>query len=162
LTERGELVETFGRVLHAHLPGAIAQRAITTAAKLLQWPEDRIDLRYANDSPGPGSAILLGTRHANVCEISTGIAQMGKSAEAVGTAAAKGLRGYLASPAPVGVHLADQLLLPLALADGGLFHTVSITGHTRTNMTLIRQFLPSAGFAVEDLGRGTKAIQITN
>ena len=160
LIERGEAVETFGRVLHAHLSGEIARREIATAAKLLQWPEDRIDLRYANDSLGPGSAILLGSRHANVCEISAGIAQMGKSAETVATAAAKGLRGYLASTAPVGAHLADQLLLPMALAGGGLFHTLSITDHTRTNMALIEQFLPEMRFTVKEAERGVKVVSV--
>jgi RNA 3'-terminal phosphate cyclase (ATP) len=158
LTDCGEPVATFGRVLHAHLPGEIAKREIVTASKILEWPENHIDLRYANDSTGPGNAILLGARFANLCEISTGIAQLGKSAEAVATGAAKGLRGYLASTAPVGVHLADQLLLPMALAGGGVFHTLSITDHTRTNMALIEQFLP-VKFSVEEVGPGVKAVR---
>jgi RNA 3'-terminal phosphate cyclase (ATP) len=158
LTERGEPVETFGRVLHAHLPGEIAQREILTASKILEWPENQIDLRYTNDSAGPGNAILLGARFANVCEISSGIAQLGKSAEAVATGAAKGLRGYLASTAPVGAHLADQLLLPMALAGGGVFHTLSITDHTRTNMALIEQFLP-VKFSAEEIGPGVRAVR---
>jgi RNA 3'-terminal phosphate cyclase (ATP) len=112
------------------------------AAKVLEWPADRIELRYATDSTGPGNAILLGACFANVCEISTGIAQMGKSAESVAHGAAKGLRSYLASDAPAGVHLADQLLLPMALASGGVFRTVAISNHTRTNIALIEQFLP--------------------
>jgi RNA 3'-terminal phosphate cyclase (ATP) len=140
LTERGESVETFGRVLHAHLSGEIAKREIVTASKILEWPENHIDLHYANDSTGPGNAILLGARFANVCEISTGIAQLGKSAEAVATGAAKGLRGYLASSAPVGVHLADQLQLPMALAGGG------------------EQFLP-VKFSVEEIAPGVRAVR---
>jgi RNA 3'-terminal phosphate cyclase (ATP) len=111
----------------------------------------------ARESTGPGNAILLGARFAKVCEISTGIAQMGKSAEAVATSAAKGLRGYLASMAPVGVHLADQLLLPMALAGGGVFHTLSITDHTRTNMALIEQFLP-VKFSAEEIAPGVKEV----
>jgi RNA 3'-terminal phosphate cyclase (ATP) len=157
LTERGEPVETFGLVLHAHLPGEIAKREIVTASKILEWPENHIGLRYANDSAGPGNALLLGARFANVCEISSGIAQLGKSAEAVATGAAKGLRGYLASTAPVGAHLADQLLLSMALAGGGVFHTLSITDHTRTNMALIEQFLP-VKFGVEEMGSGIKEV----
>lgn len=159
LTERGELVETFGRVLHSHLPGEIAEREITTASKLLEWPANLIALRYAHDSIGPGNAILLGARFAKVCEITTGIAQMGKSAEAVATGAAKSLRGYLASSAPVGAHLADQLLLPMALAGGGLLHTISITDHSRTNMALIEQFLP-VKFSVKELDGGVKAVTV--
>ena len=157
LTERGESVETFGRVLHAHLPGEIAQREIVTASKILDWPENHIDLRYANDSTGPGNAILLGARFAKACEISTGIAQLGKSAESVAIGAAKGLCRYLASAAPVGAHLADQLLLPMALAGDGVFHTLSITDHTSTNMALIERFLP-VQFNVEEKDRGIRVV----
>ncbi len=158
LIERGDAVETFGRVLHAHLPRDIAEREIATASHLLGWEPGQIDLRYANDSTGPGNTILLGARFANVCEISSGIAQQGKSAEAVATGAAKGLRSYLASSAPVGAHLADQLLLPMALAGSGVFHTLSITDHTRTNIALIEQFLP-VRFTVEELELGVKQIR---
>ncbi len=157
LTERGAPVETFGRVLHAHLHRDIADREIAAASAVLKWQPDQIELRHATDSVGPGNAILLGARFANVCEITSGIAQMGKSAEAVATGAAKSLRGYLASTAPVGAHLADQLLLPMALAGGGVFHTLTITDHTETNMALIEQFLPRR-FAVEEVAPGVKAV----
>lgn len=157
LTERGEAVEFFGRVLHAHLHREIAEREIATATELLQWPADYVQLRYANDSSGPGNVLMLGARYANVCEISSGVAQMGKTAESVATGTAKGLRSYLASTAPVGVHLADQLLLPMALAGGGVFHTLAITNHTRTNIALIEQFLP-VRFTVEELVAGVKAV----
>lgn len=160
LTERGEHLESFASVLHAHLPGEIAKREITTAQHILDWPVEHFTLRYANDSAGPGNAILLGVRFSNVCEITSGVAQMGKSAEAVATGAAKGLRGYLASSAPVGAHLADQLLLPMALAGGGLFHTLSITDHSRTNMELIERFLP-VRFETAEMGHGVKSISCT-
>lgn len=159
LTERGGAGACFGLVRHAHLNRDIVDREISTAAAILQWPVHQIDFRSAPESIGPGNAIMLGVQYENVCEISTGIAQLGKSAEAVATGAAKGLRGYLASTAPVGVHLADQLLLPMALAGGGVFHTLSITDHTRTNMALIEQFLP-VKFAVEEIGPGVKAVRL--
>lgn len=161
LRERGDLQSLRGRVLHAHLGREIAEREIASTLKTLEWTEDQIDLRYANDSAGPGNAILLGAHFEQVSEISTGIAQMGKSAEAVATGAARGLRSYLASSAPVGVHLADQLLLPMALAGEGVFHTLAISDHTRTNMDLIQRFLP-VRFAVEDLATGVKAVSVTD
>jgi RNA 3'-terminal phosphate cyclase (ATP) len=37
--------------------------------------------------------------------------------------------------------LADQLLLPMALAGRGMFRTLSPTRHTRTNIEVIAQFL---------------------
>ena len=154
LTERGEELGLFGMVLNAHLPRSIVEREIAAANGVLRLP---IEATEAADSAGPGNAIMLGARFANVCEITTGIAQMGRSAEAVATGAAKSLRGYLASSAPVGAHLADQLLLPMALAGGGMFHTLSITEHTRTNMALIEQFLP-VKFGVKELDAGVKAV----
>lgn len=159
LLERGGLQETFGRVLHAHLHRDIAQREISVAAQVLGWPEDKIELRYANDSAGPGNALLLGARFANVSEISTGIAQMGKSAESVATGAAKGLKSYLASAAAVGVHLADQLLLPIALAGAGEFVTLAISNHVQTNMALTEKFLP-VQFAVTEDGPGGKRVTV--
>lgn len=159
LLERGESQGCFGRVLHAHLGRDIAEREITAASRILEWEAGKLELRYANDSAGPGNAILLGAAFANVCEISSGIAQMGKSAESVATSAAKGLRSYLASSAPVGVHLADQLLLPMALAGGGVFRTLAISDHTETNMTLIEKFL-AVRFEVQELEMGVKEISL--
>ena len=51
------------------------------------------------------------------------------------------MRNYLSSRALVGEHLADQLLIPLALAGGGSFTTGALSLHTRTNIETIRQFL---------------------
>jgi RNA 3'-terminal phosphate cyclase (ATP) len=42
----------------------------------------------------------------------------------------------------VGEHLADQLLLPFALAGGGSFSAVNVNMHAKTNMEVIRQFVP--------------------
>ena len=53
----------------------------------------------------------------------------------------KEVREYLAAGVPVGRHLADQLLLPLALAGEGAFRTLSPTPHTTTNMEVLRLFL---------------------
>jgi RNA 3'-terminal phosphate cyclase (ATP) len=42
---------------------------------------------------------------------------------------------------PVGIHLADQLLVPMALAGGGTFRSLKPTAHTVTNADVIRRFL---------------------
>jgi RNA 3'-terminal phosphate cyclase (ATP) len=157
LVDRGDPAGTFGRIIHAHLPAEIAHRERTSACRVLEWPENHLDLRYATESTGPGNAILLGARFAHICEISSGVARLGTSAESIATAAAKGLRTYLASTAPVGAHLADQLLLPMALAGGGTFHTTTLTRHSRTNIDLIERFLPIR-FATHEAGPGVHAI----
>jgi len=43
---------------------------------------------------------------------------------------------------PVDEHLADQLLLPMALAGGGSFRTTKPSLHATTNAAIIRRFLP--------------------
>jgi len=48
----------------------------------------------------------------------------------------------LVSGAVAGEHLADQLLLPFALAGGGTFTAEKLNLHSRTNMEIIRSFLP--------------------
>ena len=63
------------------------------------------------------------------------------SAEKVASDACDEAERYLRSDVPVGEHLADQLLIPMALAGGGAFRTVTPTPHTRTNASVVQRFL---------------------
>ena len=58
--------------------------------------------------------------------------------------AAAQAKRYLDSNAAVGEHLADQLLLPLAVGEGGVFTTTPLTGHSTTNIEVIRKFIDVA------------------
>lgn len=157
LLDRGELREEFGLILNSHLAATIPQREIHAAGEALQWQMERFELRQT-PSAGPGNAIMLGARFAHACEISTGIAQLGSTAESIAHGAAKGLRSYLANAAPVGVHLADQLLLPMALGKGGVFRTLPLSKHSRTSMGLIEKFLP-VKWQVAELGQGVVEVR---
>ena len=66
----------------------------------------------------------------------------GVRAEKVADTAAHAAARYLAAGVPVGDCLADQLLLPLALAGGGSYKTLALTRHAATNIEVIRKFLP--------------------
>ncbi|MGC6427736.1 MAG: RNA 3'-terminal phosphate cyclase [Akkermansiaceae bacterium] len=57
--------------------------------------------------------------------------------------AALDMKGYLTTNAVVGRSLADQLLLPMALAGGGSFISMAPTNHFTTNWETICQFLPA-------------------
>lgn len=63
-------------------------------------------------------------------------------AEVVAHRAAKDARSYLESHAAIGEHLADQLILPMALAGGGSFTTTTISSHLETNLQVVQMFLP--------------------
>ena len=54
----------------------------------------------------------------------------------------RSLQTYLASSAPVDEHLADQLMLPMALLAGGTFRASGATPHLRTNAEVLTAFLP--------------------
>ena len=64
-------------------------------------------------------------------------------AETVANLAADEVLAYEATTAPVGPHLADQLVLLLALARGGSFRTTAPTQHTRTQLDVVGRFLGS-------------------
>ena len=55
--------------------------------------------------------------------------------------AAGRMKGYLDSTAFAGPYLADQLLLPFAIAGGGVFTTVKPSQHAKTAADIIALFL---------------------
>jgi len=59
----------------------------------------------------------------------------------------------------VGEHLADQLLLPMALFGGGVFTTTDISKHTRTNIDIIKRFL-DVEFKMTQLGRKCWKVEV--
>ena len=88
----------------------------------------------------------------------SGFGKLGVSAERVAQTACARMAGYLASDAFAGPYLADQLLLPFALAGGGRFTTVKPSQHSLTAAAVIKRFtgrrcvftqLPSGAHMVE-------------
>ena len=80
------------------------------------------------------------------------IGEQRKSAEHVAGECAKQVNRYLEGDAPVCEHLADQLLLPLALGAGGRFRTCQPSAHARTNASVIARFLGEVVAFTEDTG----------
>lgn len=62
------------------------------------------------------------------------------------------------SGAAVEAHLADQLMLPMALAGGGAFTTAEVTLHSWTNAAVIEAFTPTR-FAVDRQGARYRVVQ---
>ncbi len=144
LVARGARRRVEARALVAALPGEIAVRELAAVEKVLGWPEESRRIVQLPDRVGPGNVLLLEAEFEQLTEIVAGFGRLGVSAEMVGGKAARRMAGYLASPAAVGPYLADQLLLPLALAGGGCFTTVKPSLHARTAATVISRFLDIA------------------
>jgi len=141
LNERGEILNRRATALLAHLPRNIAERELNVVHKKLSWPQNWLNVEPVTNSPGPGNIITLEIESENVTEVFTGFGERGVAAEAVADQAVGAARRYLASDVAVGEHLADQLLLPMALGGGGSFTTAPPSRHTTTNIEIIRKFL---------------------
>jgi RNA 3'-terminal phosphate cyclase (ATP) len=141
IPQRGNICR---RRAHAHvagLPGEIAVRELEQVHKQLNWADDELQISQLPTEFGPGNVLMLEitSEHANALFTAFGV--KGASAEAVASDACQQARKYLADGAPVCSCLADQLLIPLALAGGGSFATLSPTRHTTTNAEVIKAFL---------------------
>lgn len=77
-----------------------------------------------------------------VTEVFCAFGLPGVRAEQVADRAIDQAREWLHSGTAVAEHLADQLLLPLAMAGGGSFTTPRMTEHLESNIQVLRQFLP--------------------
>ena len=143
LLSRGAITGRAVEAILARLPSAIGAREVATATALLGWPDD-LGQVIEVASPGPGNTVAVTVAAEHVTEVFAAHGARGVAAEAVAAEAAAAAAAYLATDAPVGEHLADQLLVPMALGGGGRFVTVAPSLHTRTQVELIRQFLGGA------------------
>ena len=134
----------------ANIPYDVAQREVREAARLLSWPEDAGTARTVK-SDGPGNVLAIELGYEHVTEVFTGFGERGVSAESIASRTVSEVREYLIAGVPVGPHLCDQLLLPMALAGGGSILTMHPTRHTRTNVGMIEAFL-DLKFFLTDLG----------
>jgi len=130
-----------GEVLICDLAPHIAERERQTLARALGWDESAIEIRRIAHPLGPGNVVLATIDHGDVAEVISGHGERGRSAEAVAEGVAEDVTAHLAHGLPVGRHLADQLLLPMALGAGGSFVTASLSAHLRTNLEVVAAFL---------------------
>lgn len=142
LLERGELRRTTARALISAIPSGVAERELRVAVRYFDLADDALEHRSVRPATGPGNALMIVFEFEHLTEVFTGFGERGVSAEQVAERVCREARTFLDSTAAVGPHLADQLLLPMALAGGGEFTTLAPTHHARTNAALIEKFLP--------------------
>ncbi|MBZ6494157.1 RNA 3'-terminal phosphate cyclase [Natrinema longum] len=100
-------------------------------------PTERCETTAA--SPSPGSAMVLRVDHGTGVAGFTALGERGKPAERVGEDAADATTRFLEGVAPVDRHMADQLLVFLALA-GGRVRVPAVTDHVETRCELLEAF----------------------
>jgi len=159
---RGDLRRAHAEALVVNLPGSIGERELAVVGSRLQWPAENLALRTDKLGEGPGNVLTLFLEFATLTQVLVAFGEQGIAAEAVATRAAKVASRLLAQEAAaVEPHLADQLLLPMALAGGGSFTTLALTRHATTNIDIIRRFLDVA-ITVAEAGPDLCTVQIGN
>lgn len=129
-----------GEVLLAGVPRHVAEREIATLAGIFSLHEQNIH-NLPRDQ-GPGNTVSLEVESENITERFFVVGEKRVSAEVVAAQLVKEVKRYLASPAAVGEYLADQLVLPMALAGAGEFTVAHPSCHLLTNIAVVERFLP--------------------
>jgi RNA 3'-terminal phosphate cyclase (ATP) len=141
LVARGKLLRREAKAVVAAIPIKVAMRELGVVREELAFTDAEL-LPLQLEAPSPGNAVTLTLEYEQVTDVFVGLGAQGIMAEKVARRAAGEVRRSLRTDAPVGLHLADQLIVPLAIARGGVFRTVEPTEHTRTQLELVPRFLP--------------------
>ena len=147
LLDRGDVKKVTATAKVAHLPRNIAERELRVIGDKLGLSEDDLVVEEVAGSRGPGNVVSIEIECEHLTEVFTGFGQRQVPAEVVATNAVEQARRYLSKDAAVGEYLADQLLIPLALAGGGAFRTLGLSRHAQTNIEVIKAFL-DVGFEI--------------
>lgn len=160
LVERGAAVKTYAVAIVGNLPDHIAERELAVIQEKLALPQNALIMKRLTDVSGAGNVVMVVVESAFVTEVLTGFGQRGVRAERIATRLANQAHQYIQAGVPVGAHLADQLLVPLALAGNGSFVTARPTRHTITNIEIIKQFV-AVEIVQRELQRGVWRIEVS-
>jgi len=142
LCVRGPRVDAYAESLIAGVPATVAKRELAGVEKALNWTEPQLRIRQIHHDEGPGNILMATLQHEHVTEVFSAFGEKAVASERVANKLTDEVRAYLVSDGAVGPHLADQLLLPMALAGAGSITVTRLTEHARSNMQVIEKFLP--------------------
>jgi RNA 3'-terminal phosphate cyclase (ATP) len=161
LEKRGR-VRVTGFSAVAGLDRSIAKRQARRARFRLEQHDIEAEIREEAWDGGPGTVLAIQLDTAPAPTLFFALGARGKPAERVADEAVEQAVAYLdGGPALVDLHSADQLVLPLALAEGPSEYDMSqVTLHLTTNIAVIRQFLDRDVVCDDELG-GPGRVRIT-
>lgn len=141
LLTRGELANHSATAQLSNLPSHIGNRELAAVCERLSWPR-RLGYVEELSSVGPGNVLRIDAEHEGGRSMFIGFGEKGVSAERVAAGVCSAFERWHEANVPVDEHLADQLLIPMALARGGSFRTTALTRHAQSNADLIERWLP--------------------
>lgn len=125
----------------SQIPSSVGARELRVLREKLDIDADGLEVVEVADSVGPGNAVCAFIQTESLTEVVTGFGERGVRAERVAKHVVDEARRFLAARVHVGEHLADQLIVPMALGRGGRFLTVAPSRHLETVIEVTRAFL---------------------
>ena len=142
ILERNQKPKCAAKAIVSQLPEHIAERELDILSRRLPFGNWQREIEVDTTARGPGNIVMVTIETGSVTELFSALGEKLVPAEQVAAGLVRECKAFLKSTAPVGPHLADQLLLPLALGRGGQYRCPSpVTLHTITNAEVIRKFL---------------------
>lgn len=141
IPERGRIIRHSAMAYVANLAKNIAERELKVLQGKLSWEPTCLETVEIRNSHGPGNIVTAEVESEHITEHFTGFGMRGVPAENVPIEMIDEIREYLAAGVPVGRHLADQLMIPMGMAGGGIFRTLPLTLHSITNMEIVKKFM---------------------
>ena len=153
LRRRGTLLEVRVIPIVAALPGEVGARIGTAARNRLRAAGVPTEVEGVSLPVGPsrGAALAIHAIYERLQLTFSALGEPGKPSDRVAAEAVEAFATHHASGMALDGHLADQVLLPMAIASAGLqggptpihrFTTAEITRHMVTDAATIRRFLP--------------------
>ena len=135
---RGNLIASHAYAAALNIIPSVVDRELEVLNNKLDLNSHK-RLNLQGISQGNTAFVVLNYEHHQ--QVFTALGEKKKTAEKVAHDLAKEVKTYLVSDAIVDEYLADQLLLPLALGNGGEFTAQVISEHTKTQAEMIQKFL---------------------
>ncbi len=139
--ERAGTSERLLFVLHQGLEADIVKRSIGALREAFGEDASEV-LTIVAPAPSPGLCLMVEERFANHSQLFTALGQKNVPVKDVVDDVVKPWRRWRETQTFACPYLADQLLLPLAIAGGGEFTALGWTPHAQTQADLIPLFLP--------------------
>lgn len=161
LEERGRLKGLTATIVTAELPEHVAERGAATVEKWAKGVGRRVTVeRRDMPSRGAGAAVVLAAECEDGRAGFTALGERGKPMERVADEACEGFMTWWKTGAACDEHLADQLVLPMALLAGeSRWTTPTVTEHLRTVLWLTQQFVPIE-YRIDDRDDGTAVVTL--
>ncbi len=173
LDESGNLKSRSANACISRLPSHIAERELSKLKQLLKWKSNECHARDF-DAICEGNYVFVELKYDHVTEVFSAIGARGKPAESVARELAEEVREYLSWNVPIGKHLADQIMLPMAISAwqgrqlstppkhsiGGSFITGPLTDHSKTHIEIIKAFM-NVDILVESMNEVRNRVTIT-